>query len=79
MYGFATNETENLLPLSISLAHKLIRKLEKVRKNGTLDYLLPDAKVQVTIELENHKPKRIDTIVISNQHRERVSLEELKK
>ena len=79
MYGFATNETENLLPLSISLAHKLIRKLEKVRKNGTLDYLLPDAKAQVTIEFENHKPKRVDTIVISNQHRERVSLEELKK
>ena len=79
MYGFATNETENYLPLSISLAHKLIRKLEQVRKDGTLDYLLPDAKAQVTIEFENHKPKRVDTIVISNQHRERVSLEELQK
>lgn len=79
MYGFATNETENYLPLSISLAHKLIRKLETVRKDWTLDYLLPDAKAQVTIEFENHKPKRVDTIVISNQHRERVSLEELQK
>ena len=79
MYGFATNETDNFLPLSISLAHKLIRKLETVRKEGTLDYLLPDAKAQVTIEFENHKPKRVDTIVISNQHRERVSLEELQK
>jgi len=79
MYWFATNETENLLPLSISLAHKLIRKLEVVRKDGTLDYLLPDAKAQVTIEFEDDKPKRVDTIVISNQHRERVSLEELQK
>lgn len=79
MYGFATNETENYLPLSISLAHKLIRKLETVRKDWTLNYLLPDAKAQVTIEFENHKPKRVDTIVISNQHRERVSLEELQK
>ncbi len=79
MFGFATNETDNYLPLSISLAHKLIKKLEEVRKEGTLDYLLPDAKAQVTIEFENHKPKRVDTIVVSNQHRERVSLEELQK
>ena len=79
MYGFATNETEDLMPLSISLAHKLIRKLEEVRHDNTLDYLLPDAKVQVTIEFENHIPKRVDTIVVSNQHRERVSLEELQK
>ena len=79
MYGFATNETEDLMPLSISLAHRLIRKLEEVRHDNTLDYLLPDAKVQVTIEFENHIPKRVDTIVVSNQHRERVSLEELQK
>ncbi len=79
MFGFATNETDNYLPLSISLAHKLIKKLEEVRKDWILDYLLPDAKVQVTIEFENHKPKRVDTIVVSNQHRERVSLEELQK
>lgn len=79
MYWFATNETDDFMPLSISLAHKLIRKLEEVRHNNTLDYLLPDAKAQVTIEFENHKPKRVDTIVISNQHRQRVSLEQLQK
>jgi S-adenosylmethionine synthetase len=79
MYGFATNETEDLMPLSISLAHRLIRKLEEVRHDNTLDYLLPDAKAQVTIEFENHIPKRVDTIVISNQHRERISLDELQK
>lgn len=79
MFWYATNETENYLPLSISLAHKLIKKAEEVRKNKTLDYLLPDAKAQVTIEFDNHKPIRVDTIVLSNQHRERVSLEELQK
>ena len=79
MYWFATNETDDFMPLSISLAQKLIRKLEEVRHNNTLDYLLPDAKAQVTIEFENHKPKRVDTIVISNQHRQRVSLEQLQK
>lgn len=78
MFGYATNETENYLPLSISLAHSLIKKLEEVRKTKTLDYLLPDAKAQVTIEFEDNKPKRVDTIVISNQHVERVSLDELK-
>lgn len=79
MFWYATNETENYLPVSISYAHKLIKKLEKVRKTKVLDYLLPDAKSQVTVEFEDHKPKRIDTIVISNQHLERVSLEELQK
>jgi S-adenosylmethionine synthetase len=79
MYGFATNETDDLMPLSISLAHRLIRKLEEVRHNNVLGYLLPDAKAQVTIEFENDKPKRVDTIVISNQHRETVSLEKLQK
>jgi len=79
MFGYATNETENYLPLAISLAHKLINKAEEVRKNKTLDYLLPDAKAQVTIEFENHIPKRVDTIVLSNQHKESVSLEELQK
>jgi len=61
------------------LAHKLTKKLEVVRKTRVLDYLLPDAKSQVTIEFENHKPKRVDTVVISNQHKESVSLEELQK
>jgi len=79
MFGYATNETENFLPISISLAHKLIKKAEEVRKNKILDYLLPDAKSQVTIEFENHKPKRVDTIVISNQHKDSVSLDELRK
>ena len=77
MYWYATNEAEDYLPLSISLAHKLIKKLEVVRKTWVLKYLLPDAKSQVTIEFENHKPKRVDTIVISNQHKESVGLEEL--
>lgn len=79
MFWYATNETENYLPITISYAHKLIKKLEKVRKTKVLDYLLPDAKSQVTVEFEDHKPKRIDTIVISNQHTENVSLEELQK
>jgi len=79
MYGYATNETENFMPLPIDLAHKLTNKLEEVRKNRTLPYLLPDAKSQVTVEYENGKPIRVDTIVISNQHRESVSNEELKK
>ncbi len=79
MYWYATNEADDYLPLSISLAHKLTKKLEVVRKTRVLDYLLPDAKSQVTIEFENHKPKRVDTVVISNQHKESVSLEELQK
>jgi S-adenosylmethionine synthetase len=79
MFGYATNETENYLPLPISLAHKLIKKAEEVRHNKILDYLLPDAKSQVTVEFENHKPVRVDTVVLSHQHRDSVSQEELKK
>jgi S-adenosylmethionine synthetase len=79
MYGYATNESDNYLPLPINLAHKLAKKLQEVRENWTLPYLLPDWKTQVTIEFENHKPVRVDAIVISNQHRASVSLEELKK
>lgn len=78
MYGYATNETPNYMPIAISYAHKLSRRLETVRKEGILDYLQPDGKTQVTIEFEDHKPVRVDTIVISNQHTESVSLEELK-
>lgn len=78
MFGYATNETENYLPTPISLAHKLAKRLEIVRKENILSYLLPDAKTQVTIEYENHKPVRVDAVVISNQHRVAVSQEELK-
>ena len=79
MFGFACNETEELMPLPISLAHKLAKKLEKARKEKTLDYLMPDGKTQVTIEYEDDLPKRIDTIVVSTQHKDYVSTEQLRK
>lgn len=79
MFGYACNETEELMPLPISLAHKLCRKLAEVRKNGTLDYLRPDGKAQVTIEYEDHKPLRADTIVVSSQHDPDVSTEKLRQ
>ena len=78
MFGYATNETTTYMPTPIALAHKLAKRLEVVRKDGTLDYLLPDGKTQVTVEYDDdHKPTRIDTVVISNQHKASVSLEEL--
>lgn len=79
MFGYACDETPELMPLPISLAHKLAKKLSEVRKNGTLAYLRPDGKTQVTIAYENDIPVRVDTIVISNQHDEAISTEQIKK
>lgn len=79
MFGYACRETENLMPMPIYLAHKLAKKLTEVRKNGEIEYLRPDGKTQVTVEYEDGKPVRIDTIVVSTQHEASVDLETLKK
>ena len=79
MFGFACDETKELMPLPISLAHRLAKRLEEARKTNILDYLMPDGKTQVTIEYENNLPKRIDTIVISTQHKDTVSIEQLRE
>jgi len=79
MFGYACNETKAFMPMPIELAHKLTRQLSKVRKDGTLKYLRPDGKSQVTVEYEDGKPLRVDTIVISSQHSADVTLEQIRK
>ena len=79
MFGYACNETEELMPLAISLAHKMAKRLTDVRKSGELDYLNPDGKTQVTVEYNDGVPTRVDTVVVSSQHTADVSLETLRE
>ena len=78
MFGYACDETPELMPLPISLAHKLAKQLTAVRKDGTLEYLRPDGKTQVTVEYHDDVPVRVDTIVVSSQHSDQVTLEQIR-
>lgn len=78
MFGYATDETPEYMPLPISLAHKMARRLTEVRKSGTLTYLRPDGKTQITVEYDGRKPIRVDTVVVSTQHSEAVTTEQLR-
>ena len=79
MFGFACNETAELMPMPVSLSHKLAKRLTEVRKNGTLPYLRPDGKTQVTVRYEDDKPVFVDTIVVSSQHSEDVSMQKIRE
>ena len=78
MFGFACNETPELMPLPIMLAHKITMKLSEVRKTGAIDYLRPDGKSQVTIEYNGFEPVKVHTVVVSSQHSDSINMEQLK-